>query len=112
MGLEAPVLQVHREKSGVRGDVDQAERFVEFNAVEQHHLIVQQCGITQMDVAVAFANRAIGRACGQQRFKARAVSFGPGFKGFQLLQVGCVAEHWTDLFEVLPHGGDDCFRGT
>jgi len=43
--LEVAILQVHGQEGGVRGDVDQAERLVELDAVEQHHVTVEQGGV-------------------------------------------------------------------
>src|SRR3990167_5531277 len=108
--LEAAVFQVHGEEGGVRSDVDQAEGFVEFDAVEQHDLTVEQGDVAQMNIAMAFTDEAFGLASGQQWLEPGETAFSPGLQGIELLQVGLVREQWTDLLEILPDWRHDRLR--
>ena len=67
-------------EGGIRGDIDQAERLVEFDAVEQHDLAIDQRGIAQVKVAMAFANEALLAALFEQWAQARDAGFGPVFE--------------------------------
>ncbi|MNE07933.1 hypothetical protein D3C80_1005730 [compost metagenome] len=60
---------------------------------------------------MAFADEAFLLAPCQQGEQALVAAFGPGFQGFQLLQVGLVVEQGTDLLEVLPDRHHHRFRG-
>ncbi|MCY1394034.1 hypothetical protein D9M71_89480 [compost metagenome] len=103
MALQSAILEVHGQEGEIGADVGEAERLVEFDAVEQHHLIVDDRGITQVDVAMAFADEAVGLARLEYRQQAIEGSFRPGFQGIQLLQVAGFRQQRTDLLEILPH---------
>lgn len=60
-----------------------------------------------MNVAMAFANRAVGGALLKQGLQTGKAALRPGLQGIDLQQVGLVAEQRADLFEVLPHRRDD-----
>ncbi|MCY1425001.1 hypothetical protein D9M71_407790 [compost metagenome] len=111
VAFQAAVFEVHGEEGEVGGDVGEAERFVEFDAVEQHHALVDDRGIAQVDVAVAFADETVRLARLEYRKQALEGGFRPGFQGVQLLQVGLLGEQRTDLLEVLPHRRHAGFRG-
>ncbi len=103
VALQAAIFQVHREEGEVGADIGEAERFVEFDAVEQHYPAVDQRGVAQVDVAVAFADEALRLALLEHRQQAFEAAFRPGFEGIQLLQVGLVLEQRANLLEILPH---------
>ncbi len=106
LALQAAVFQIHGEEGGVRGDIDQAEGVVELNAVEQHHLVINDGGVAQVKIAMAFANEALLTALFEQWLQTADGRFGPVEQGVQLLQIGRFAEQRADLFEVLPHRRD------
>ncbi len=107
LAFQSAILKVHGQEGGIRGDIDQAERLVEFDAVEQHDLAIDQRGIAQVKVAMAFANEALLAALFEQWAQARDAGFGPVFESVQLAQVFRLAEQRAYLFEVLPHRCDD-----
>nr|GFD32723.1 hypothetical protein [Tanacetum cinerariifolium] len=86
--LKATVLQVHCQETDVGVDVGHTERLVEFDAVENHDLAVNQRDVAQVDIAVAFADEAFGLALTQQRLQALVAGLGPGFEGVQLNEIG------------------------
>ena len=108
--FQATIFQVHRQKSGVGVHVGKAERLVELDAVEDHHAAIDQRGVAQVNVAVAFAGIAIELALRKQRLEAFEAAFSPGLQSLQLSQVGLVAEEWADLVEVLAYRSHHLFR--
>ncbi|MCY1427672.1 hypothetical protein D9M71_435290 [compost metagenome] len=56
--LEATVFQVHGDEGDIGVDIGEAEGLVELDAIEEHHLAVDQGGVAQVDVTVAFADEA------------------------------------------------------
>ena len=105
--LQTTIFQVHRQKSCVGSDVDQAKWLVEFDAVEQHYLVFDDRSVAQMQIAVAFADEALLAALLEQGLQAGDAGFGPVQQGVELLQVCLFGEQRTNLFEVLPHRRDD-----
>ncbi len=67
VALQAAIFQVHREEGEVGADIGETERLVEFDAVEQHYPAVDQRGVAQVDVAVAFADEALRLALLEHR---------------------------------------------
>jgi hypothetical protein len=91
-GFQAAILQIHGKEGRVRDDVDQAEGFVEFDAVEQRDLTVKQGDVSQVDITMTFANETLGLALCQQRFESFEATFGPVLQCIELLQVGLIRE--------------------
>ncbi len=85
-------------------------RLVEFDAVENHHLAVDDGGVAQVDITVAFADETVGLALAEQRLEALEAGLGPGLQGIELQQVGLVLQEGANLFEVLPDRLHDRFR--
>ena len=107
--LQTAVFKVHGQKSYITVDVGEAEGLVEFDAVENHHLAIDQRGIPQVDITVAFTDKPLGFTLLEQRFKADETALSPGLKGIQLLQVGFICQKRPNLIEVLAHRLHDGF---
>src|SRR5437660_12022403 len=71
-------IKIHRQKSDVIGDIDEAEAIVEFDAVEDRKGIWRDVDVVEVEVAVTIANAMllnslakpfskIGRSSGRER---------------------------------------------
>src|SRR5690606_28846086 len=77
LAFQAAVFKVHGQKGCVGCDVDKAEGVVEFDTVEQNHLVVDDGGVTQVQITVTLADVALLAALLQQGVQALDTGFGP-----------------------------------
>src|SRR5437764_8882093 len=61
-------IKIHRQKSDVIGDIDEAEAIVEFDAIEDRKGIWRDVDVVEVEVAVTIANAMLLNSLAKQFF--------------------------------------------
>ena len=73
-------FKVHHHERDFAHDIDPAEIIVELDAVEQAHLSINDCDVSEMQVAVDVSDHAVFTTKLQHIFQAGEFEVGPVFK--------------------------------
>ena len=101
--VEPAMVEIDQQEGEVVKRVDAEEALVEFDAVEQRRLAVEEADIAEVQIAVAAADTALARAAVERRAKPRERHLACSREGFDL---GLVEER-AGRTQIAQIAGDD-----
>ncbi len=95
-------LQIHEEEGNLACSIDPAQFRIEFDAIEQRDLVIDQRHVTKVKVAMALAHETIGRSFIDGVLLCFAQQMAPLFQGIETIGQYMCRQCGFDMFEVLP----------